>query len=106
MKYVNDRIRAKRLLEAREHGFAPFPFFRRNAPRYLLYSIPFAIVLGLLAFRNLWCVFGMVVSFLIGLGCCYFRWYNGQRRVWPFARKVINWDIVKKLSEDEDEPSA
>ena len=104
MRDLNDRIRAKRLLEAREHGFAILPFFRRSAPRYVLYSIPFAVVLGFLAFDGLWSAFGMVVSFLLGLLVCYVRWFRGQRRVWPFARKIINWDLVTKLSEDE--PSA
>jgi len=105
MRKINDRIRAKRLLEAREHGFAILPFFRRNAGRYILYFIPFAVVLGLLAFKAFWCAFGMVVSFLTGLCFCYVRWFSGQRRVWPFAKKVINWDIVTKMSEDESSAS-
>jgi hypothetical protein len=101
MKPTNDRIRAKRLLEAREHGFAILPFMRRNAGRYALYSFPFAALLFLFAMIGSWFAFGCVVSFVLGLLFVYARWFRGQRRVWPFAMKIINWDIVTKLSEDE-----
>jgi len=104
MNPINDRIRAKRLLEAREHGFAILPFMRRNAGRYILYSVPFAAVLCLFAIIGSWFAFGCVVSFILGLLFVYVRWFRGQRNVWPFAMKIINWDIVRKLSEDE--PSA
>ena len=101
MRPINDRIRAKRLLEAREHGFAILPFMRRNAGRYALYSLPFAALLFLFAIIGFWFAFGCVVSFLFGLLFVYVRWFLGQRSGWPFAVKIINWDIVTKLSEDE-----
>jgi hypothetical protein len=104
MKAINDRIRAKRLLEAREHGFAILPFMRRNAGRYTLYAVPFAAALFLFAFFASWSAFGCVVSFILGLLFVYVRWFRGQRNVWPFAMKIINWDIVRKLSEDEPSP--
>ena len=90
MKTINDRIRAKRLLEARRHGFAILPFMRLNARRYAFCSVPFAAILLVLALSGSWHAFG--------LG------FRGQRNVWPFAMKIINWDVVQKLSEDE--PSA
>lgn len=104
MKTINDRIRAKRLLEARAHGFAILPFMRLNARRYAFYSVPFAVILLVLALSGSWHAFGLVVSFMLGLLCVYVRWFRGQRNVWPFAMKIINWDVVQKLSEDE--PSA
>jgi len=96
-----DRIRAKRLLEAREHGFAVLPFFRRGARRYVLYFLPSAVVLGFLAFGGWWWSFGMVASFLLGALLFYVRWFRGQQRVWSFVNKVIDWDIVTKLSNGE-----
>jgi hypothetical protein len=101
MKPSNDRIRAKQLLEAREHGFALLPFMRRNAGRYALCSLPFAALLIWFAMIGYWFAFGCLVSFLFGLLFVYVRWFRGQRSVWPFAMKIINWDIVRKLSEDE-----
>lgn len=101
MKTINDRIRAKRLLEARKHKFAFLPFIRLSAGRYTLYSVPFAIVLLWLAFTGLWSAFGFVVSFMLGMLFVYIRWFRGQRQVWPFAMKIINWDVVQKFAEDE-----
>ena len=74
---------------------------RRNAGRYALYSLPFAALLFLFAIIGFWFAFGCVVSFVFGLLFVYVRWFRGQRSVWPFAVKIINWDIVTKLSEDE-----
>ncbi|MCD6052145.1 MAG: hypothetical protein K0Q55_3563 [Verrucomicrobia bacterium] len=100
MKTINDRIRAKRLLAAREHKFRTVPFLRANAPRYTAYSVLIVATLLVLAFYNLWTAFGFVVSFLFGGICVYLRWFRAQRSVWPFAMRVINWDSVQKLSED------
>jgi len=104
MKKPTDKLRAKQHLEARKHGFQILPFFRLRARRYTFYSVPFAVVLLLLAFSGFWFAFGLVVSFLSGMLFVYIRWLRGQRNVWPFAVKIINWDVVQKLSEDE--PSA
>lgn len=101
MKEINDRIRAKRLLEARKHRFAIVPFARSRALRYLLYGLAAAVILCVLAFRGMWSALGMATSFLLGMAVCYFYWYRGQRRVWPFAERVIDWDLVQKLSEDD-----
>ncbi len=100
MKAINDRIRSKRLLAAREHKFRIVPFLRVNALRYTAYSMIFAVLLVVLAFYSLWSAFGCVVSFMVGMLCVYLRWFRAQRNVWPFAMRVINWDSVQKLSED------
>jgi hypothetical protein len=34
----------------------------------------------------------------------YVRWLRGMRRSWPFLSRVMNWDEVMRISEDE--PSA
>ncbi|PYJ06670.1 MAG: hypothetical protein DME25_06105 [Verrucomicrobia bacterium] len=104
MKRVSDKIMAKRLLVTRSHGFTILPFVRLNARRYILYSIPFVGLLILLAFNASWLAFGLVVSFLFGLLYLYLKWLLGMRKSWPFLSRVMNWDEVKKISEDE--PSA
>ena len=104
MNRVNDRIRAKRLLDARKHGFKILPFLRHRAVPYAFYAGLFATILFLLALSGLWFAFDLVVSFLAGILFVYVRWLRGQRKVWPFAMKIINWDAVQKFSEDE--PSA
>jgi hypothetical protein len=101
MKNNSDKIRAKQLLETRQHGYKILPFFRLRARRYTFYSLLFAVILFLLAVNGFWFAFGSVFSFLLGLLFVYVRWLRGQRNVWPFAVKIINWDVVKKISEDE-----
>ena len=104
MKRTNDKIMAKRLLVARNHGFTILPFIRLNAKRYISYSVPFAGLLTWFAFRGSWVAFGAVVSFLLGLFYLYLQWLLGMRKSWPFLSRVMNWDEVKKISENE--PSA
>ena len=77
------------------------PFARSRVLRYLLYGLSVAVILGLLSFSGMWSALGMVISFFLGLSVCYLYWYQGQRRVWPFAERVIDWDLVQKLSEDD-----
>jgi VIT1/CCC1 family predicted Fe2+/Mn2+ transporter len=104
MKAINDRIRAKRLLAAREHKFRVIPFLRHNALSYAAYAVLIAVILMVLAFYGLWSAFGFVVSFVLGMLVVYIRWLRAQRSVWPFAMRIINWESVQKLSEDA--PSA
>ena len=100
MKPINDRIRAKRLLAAREHKFRIVPFLRHNALRYSAYALFAAVLLLVLAFYGRWSAFASVVSFLSGMLIVYLRWFRAQRNVWPFAMRVINWDSVQQLAED------
>jgi hypothetical protein len=101
MKNSSDKIRALQHIEARKHGFKILPLLRLRAKRYAFYSGLFAIILFLLAFSGFWFAFDLVVSFLAGMLFVYFRWLRGQRNLWPFAMKIINWDVVRKLSEDD-----
>jgi hypothetical protein len=100
---ISDKTRAKLLLEIRERGGYPtiFRHICRNAKRYIAYSIPFAFILVLLAFDRSWSAFGWVISLMLGLLCVYIRAFRGQKRSWPYAEKIINWDIVKQISEND-----
>src|SRR5436190_20659673 len=79
---ISDRTRAKLLLGVRERGgyTTIFKHIRLNAKRYIAYSIPFAIILILLAFSHSWSAFGWVISFMLGLLCVYIRDFLGQKR--------------------------
>ncbi len=100
MKAINDRIRAKRLLAAREHKFRIIPFLRHNALSYGACAILIAVILLMPAFYSLWSAFGCVVSFVLGMLFVYVRWLHAQRSVWPFAMRIINWESVQQLAED------
>ena len=68
---------------------------------YAFYAGLSAVTLCWLAFSGFWFAFDLVVSFLAGVLFVYVRWLRGQRNVWPFAMKIINWDAVQKFAEDE-----
>jgi hypothetical protein len=104
MKRASETIMAQRLLVTRTHGFAILPFFRLRAKSYILYSMLVAVILFLLAFSGFWFVFSLVVAFLLGVLFVYIRWLRGMRKSWPFLSRVMSWDEVKRISEDE--PSA
>lgn len=104
MEKTTDKIMAKRLLVARSHGFTIFGFMRLNARRYVFYSVPFVGLLVCFAASGSWFAFGLVASFLLGLLYLYLQWLLSMRKSWPFLSRVTNWDVVKKISEDE--PSA
>lgn len=105
MKKLTDKTRAKLLLETRTRGgYKVLPFIRTNAKGYLFIGIYFSIFLVLLALTDGWVAFGYVAFFLVGILLRDVSWFIGIRRSWPFLSKVVNWDEVKKISEDE--PSA
>jgi hypothetical protein len=101
MKKPSEMIMAKRLLITRTHGFTLLPLFRLRARDYILYSLLFAAILFLLAVSGLWLAFGWTVSFLLGMVFVYIRWLRGMRRSWPFLSRVMDWDEIKRTSEDE-----
>ncbi len=100
LKIINDRIRAKRLLAAREHKFRIIPFLRHNAPSYTAYTLFIVVLLAVFAYYGLWTAFNCVVSFAVGVLLVFIRWLWAQQSVWPFAMRIINWDSVQKLAED------
>jgi hypothetical protein len=99
-----DKMMAKRLLVARCHGFTILAFMRLNVRRYIFYSIPFVGLLVWFAFTGSWFAFGLVASFLLGLIFLYLQWLFSMRKSWPFLSRVTNWDVVKRIADDE--PSA
>jgi hypothetical protein len=104
MQKASDKIMARRLLVTRSHGFMIPLFMRVNVRRYIFYFVPFAGLLVWFAFSGLWFAFGLVVSFLLGLLYLYLQWLLSMRKSWPFLSRITNWDMVKRISEDE--PSA
>ena len=77
------------------------PFVRANAKGYLVLGIWFAIGLAFLAFTNAWVAFGYVAFFFCGTLLRDVSWFVSLRTSWPFVSKVINWDDVKKISDDD-----
>ena len=105
MKKLTDKTRARLLLEMRERGgYKVLPFIRTNARGYLFIGIWFAAMFAFLIYAGVWVGVACLACYLLGVLLRDVSWFIGLRRSWPFHSKVINWDEVKKISEDE--PSA
>ena len=102
MKKITDKTRARLLLEAKERGgHTLVSFARANAKGYIIFGIYFGIALALLGFINAWVAFGYVAFLFSGFLLRDVTWFVAHRRIWPFTDKVINWEMVKKLSDDD-----
>ena len=103
---LTDKTRARLLLATREQGGYKFlRFIRTNKKGYLFIGIYFLVFLAFLAFTSAWVAFGYVAFFLAGILLRDVSWFVGIRRSWPFHSKVIDWDKVKKVAEDESSAS-
>jgi len=105
MKKIPDKKLARTLLQTHEQGgYKVLPFLRTNAKGYLFVGIYFPLIMAFFAFTGCWDSFGYMAFFLVGILLRDVSWFIGMRRSWPFVSKIINWDEVKKISNDE--PSA
>jgi hypothetical protein len=105
MDELHDKKMAKMLLELRaDDGFTIRWLVREKARRFSGYFLSLAVILGVLAFCGWWLAFSLLISFAAGVGFCYLHWFRSRQRHWPLDKRIIDWDVVKKISEDE--PSA
>jgi len=102
---VSDKVLATRLLQSRDVESLKFgSFVRANKRRHLGFLVLVLIpTVGLLSAGS-WLGFGFVVAFALGYWFCEHQWFRGIRESWRFNKRVTNWDLVKKISDDE--PSA
>jgi hypothetical protein len=95
------------LLELRERGGQKLLPNIRYSSKQLLFVYPYvALILGYLAFRGDWPDFKLVGSFALGYLVFQIQYFQARMLIWPFNEKAINWDIVKKISEDESSDPA
>ena len=105
MENISDKTQCKRLLRTREAGGHKFEsFFRANFGSHLLFLIYFTFGLMFLAPACSLAAFLFVAFLFITIVFRDVIRFIQIRRNWPFLCKIINWDEVKKISEDE--PSA
>jgi hypothetical protein len=105
MKNISDKSHARQLLEIRDRGgYELIPFLRANAPSYLWFYMYFTFGLIFLSPTESWAAFWFVTFVFLGIVLRDLIRFTYMRKSWSFQLKVINWDEVKKISEDE--PSA
>ena len=105
MRKISDKAMAKWLLDGHERGgHTAGSFLRRNAKRYYYILAFFIIILTFFGMAGCWMVFAVVSGFAAGLLFSDWRWFKGMGAYWAFYEKVMDWDAIKKLSDDK--PSA
>jgi hypothetical protein len=105
MKNMAEKMQARRLLKTRERGGLDFlTFLRASARRSLFFYIYFTFGLMFLSPTDTWASFWFVAFLFFTIMLRDVIEFMNARKSWPFLSKIINWDEVKKISEDE--PSA
>jgi hypothetical protein len=102
MLKITDKRRAKYLLEVREQGGHKFfHFVRTNKMRYIVILGYDGIVCTFLALTSQWFFFWVFAAFGIGSLVADLSWLRGMKKSWPFMSKALNWDEVKKISDEQ-----
>ena|ERR1043166_9644829 len=102
MKEFDEKTLAIAALQAREEGGYGFvSFLRANAKGYVLLAIWFGSLLSGCAFIRAWPVFVLILGAVFGILMRDVSWLVGLNRAWHFSVKVTNWDLVKRLAEEE-----
>ena len=104
MKTFSDQNLARRLLEARKHGYTFGLFYRRSATRYILLVSVCAGGMAILALAQIWPPFWLVLGMVVGSLLRDIGWVISIRRTWPFSERITDWDKVQRFADER--PSA
>jgi hypothetical protein len=106
MKKTSDKTMAVRMLQRKKDGGHRFlPFIRMNAKGYTMIGICCGACMGWFAYARVWTGFACLVCYLFGALLRDVSWVISMNRTWPFVERVINWEIVQKMA-DQNDPSA
>jgi hypothetical protein len=101
MNIFSDKMIARRMLQAHQHGYTFGHFIRSNAKRLiLLYSILFVGIYLTTCIPD-YAAFHVLIGYTISLFVRDFAWFRGMRLSWPFTEKTTDWQKVEKLAKDE-----
>jgi hypothetical protein len=98
---ITDKRRARYLLEVRDQGGHRFlHFVRTNKMRYIALVIIDGGLLGYFAAADAWFFFWVFASLSFGSIVADLSWLRGMKKSWPFMSRALNWDEVKKISDE------
>jgi hypothetical protein len=104
MSIFHDKSIARRMLQARQHGYTFGHFIRINAKRFLLLYAIFFLLIYLSTCIHNYAAFYAMIGMTIGVLARDFAWFRSNRAVWSFTEKTTDWQRVENLAKDE--PSA
>jgi hypothetical protein len=100
MNIFNDKMIARRMLQARQHGYTFGHFIRINAKRYLLILAFDCLFIAYCAYFQFWIIFYLAIGLVVGHYLRDFAWFRTNRKSWPFTEKTTDWQKVESLSKD------
>lgn len=101
MSIFHDKSLARRMLQARMHGYTFGFFLRVNARRQLLLlAINLLGICWMMCIQN-YAAFYVLIGIAIGTFARDLAWFRSNRKVWPFREKITDWQKVENLANDE-----
>jgi hypothetical protein len=103
MKNTDDKTLAKLMLQTHKDGGYRFvPFVCMNASGYMIIVIALGVVFGLSAYTGDWKAFVLLACYFVGGLGRDVLWFSGLNKSWPFEDKIINWDMVQKIADENE----
>ena len=101
MSIFHDKMIARRMLQARQHGYTFGHFIRINAKRHLLLLAFFAVGIFLTLMIPDYAAYHILIGMVIGLFLRDFAWFRSKRASWSFIERTTDWQKVEQLSKDD-----
>jgi hypothetical protein len=99
---LRDKLIASRMIEIRERGGQSYGQFLRWSVRpYLIGILYLGVALTVLYLMELYPLFYWVLGMFLGMYLRDFGWVRKTRKTWPFTLKVTDWDMVRRIAEQE-----
>ena len=103
MKDTDDKTLARWTLQAHKDGGYRFSLFiRMNSSGYRIIVIALFGIFGLSAYSGHYQAFTLFACYSIGGLVQDVLWFSGLNKIWPFEDKVINWNVVQKIADENE----
>ena len=104
MNIFHDKLIARRMLQAHQHGYTFWHFVRINAKRHLILLAIFIFGIYLTTCIHDYIAFYLGIGIAIGVYVRDIAWFRTNRASWSFTERTTDWQQVEMLAKDE--PSA
>ena len=103
MKDTDDKTLARWMLQAHKDGGYRFStFVRMNSSGYKIIVVALGVIFGLSAYSGHWQAFLLLACYFFGGLGRDVLWFSSLNKSWPFEDKVINWDAVQKIVDENE----
>jgi hypothetical protein len=102
MALFSDKMIARHMLQARQHGYTLIHFIRINAKRWLrVIVIDAVLILSAYYFLHNYYLLFLIIGLCAGCYARDFAWFRSIQKSWGFTVKITDWQKVEELAKDE-----